>query len=522
MSGEIYKRLMAVSDIFGLKQDDAISCVGSLIDLSTDLHREEGLNRAIQWCDQLKGVNLSSVQQATLSYFKGNAWSSLRQLRHRTGGNVWEWEQPELEKEIICLRLAAKAADIPDFPQQRLCQIYTNLGNLLDHIGRFVEAVWYYDKALAIDPNFGMAMGNKGFALTNYGRTLYDHGHASIFLKIAHGLIKEALKLPLEPGASEGFSQKIKWVESVLKPEFLSAPIDLTNSTMGRTKAEKAYRLWCLRERLFINPLNDLGNHPIANRDVLMTPSIVVEFDEGPTLHAFFNALKQEYVSARFLLYDGINAPGPHFSDRDVRLYDTLDYPAYGLATEKIKIAFRMAYSIFDKIAFFLNHYLKLHIPDRQTALRTLWYQEQKQTKPLRPEFQTRQNWPMRGLYWLSKDLYTSDPGFREAIEPEARNLNKYRNHLEHKYLKLHMKDWAGPVDTQDTAGKAIEDSLAFSVYRDDFEHSTISIMRLARAALIYLSLAVHIEERNKSKSPDANTVIVPMHMDIWEDDWKR
>ena len=36
--------------------------------------------------------------------------------------------------------------------------------------------------------------------------------------------------------------------------------------------------------------------------------------------------------------------------NRDVLLYNTLDYPAYGLAVEKVKVAFRMAYSIFDKI----------------------------------------------------------------------------------------------------------------------------------------------------------------------------
>lgn len=522
MIEEDFNKLMAVGDISQLKSEDAINRIECLIDLSADLHREDGLNRAIQWCGQLKDTGLSGNQQATLCYFEGNAWSALRQLRHQSTGNVWEWEQIELEKEIICLRLAARAAEIAGSSQQRLCQIYTNLGNCLDYIGRFVEAIWYYDKALAIDPNFGMAMGNKGIALISYGRALYDHTHARILLKIAYGLLKDALKLSLEPGASGGFSERIYWIKSILKPEFLSAPIDLNNFRMGRTKEEKNYRMWCLRERLFINPLNDLGNHPIANRDVLTMPSIIVKIDEGPTLHAFFNALKQEYVSARFLFYCGIKATRVHFSDRGALLYNTLDYPSYGLATEQIKIAFRMSYSIFDKIAFALNHYLNLGIPERNIYFRTVWYQHRKKQITLLTEFQSKDNWPMRGLFWLSKDLYTDDAGFREAIEPDARDLNMYRNYLEHKYLKLHMQEWRGPVDSKNHIGKAMEDLLAFSVYRSDFERSTISIMRLVRAALIYLSLTIHIEERRKAKNRKPNIKVVPMLMDIWEDNWKQ
>lgn len=248
----------------------------------------------------------------------------------------------------------------------------------------------------------------------------------------------------------------------------------------------------------------------------------MVGLNEGPYYPALFNALKQEYVSARFLLYAGIQAVDPHFSDRDVLLYNTLDYPAYGLATEQVKIAFRMAYSIFDKVAFFLNHYLELQIPERQIYLRTIWFKNGKKKEDLLSGFKSKENWPMRGLYWLSKDLFCDDEGFRAAIEPIARQLNEYRNHLEHKYLKLHMDEWTGPLAFQDTLGKAMEDSLALSVYRRDFEQSTISLMRLVRAALIYLSLGVHIEERHKAKGRDSGAVVMPMWMDTWKDEWKR
>ena len=48
----------------------------------------------------------------------------------------------------------------------------------------------------------------------------------------------------------------------------------------------------------------------------------------------------------RRVLWEGIKSDEPHFSDREVLLYNTLDYPSYGLSVEKVKMAFRMAYSI--------------------------------------------------------------------------------------------------------------------------------------------------------------------------------
>ena len=41
----------------------------------------------------------------------------------------------------------------------------TNLGNLYDQTGRPVEALRCYERALAIDPEFGMALGNKAMAI---------------------------------------------------------------------------------------------------------------------------------------------------------------------------------------------------------------------------------------------------------------------------------------------------------------------------------------------------------------------
>ena len=210
----------------------------------------------------------------------------------------------------------------------------------------------------------------------------------------------------------------------------------------------------------------------------------------------------------------------PHFADRDVLLYNTLDYPKYSVATEQLKLAFRSLYSLFDKIAFFLNAFLSLGVPERSISFRGIWYAEQKRTKGIRPEFGLRENWPFRGLYWLGKDLYEDRPEFREVIDPDAQRLNEVRNHLEHRYLKLHDSLWSGAVAADSDSG--LIDDLAESLYRADFESMTKRLLALVRAAIIYLSLGVHQEERVRAAKRPSDSITPPMFLDVWEDDWKR
>ena len=78
--------------------------------------------------------------------------------------------------------------------------------------------------------------------------------------------------------------------------------------------------------------------------------------------------------------------------------------------------------------------------------------------------------------------------------ELEASELNEIRNHLEHKYLKLHDDMWQGTHAEDDKLSKALADTLAHSIYRDDFQKKTRRLLKIARAALIYLSLGIESE----------------------------
>jgi hypothetical protein len=286
---------------------------------------------------------------------------------------------------------------------------------------------------------------------------------------------------------------------------------------IGASKDERHYRRWALQQRLFLNPLNDLGSHTIAARDMLSLPSFTTAIGEPPSLIGFFDQMKQEYVSGRWLLYEGLHSKRVHFSDRQVTIYNTLDYPSHALAVEKVKAAYRIGYSLLDKIAFFLNDYAKLGIKTNQVYFRTIWNEDRDPRKNIRQEFVQSKNWPLRGLYWLSKDLF--DPELKSVMEPDAQALYEIRNHLEHSYLKIH--ELLLPQPQREEFADMWTDSLAYSVGRDDFEDKTLQVFRLARAGMIYLSLGMHREEQKREQNKPKRRK-VPMSLTLFRDTWKR
>lgn len=466
---QFYESLMSITNLEGKATEDALEHISHLVDLSFDLRKIEGLRNSIKLSEELKKRQLTDDQKALLHYFLANAYSGIRALTRPGTDASWDWEQDEIEKGVFHLRTALRSGS-KSLPRERLCQILTNLGNLMNEIGRFVEAVEYWDKALEKVPTFPMALGNRGFGLFYYAKALYDSGQAAVFLRYAHNNLDGALKSKeLHPEARTAFTKHKTWINSVLSKMAVEKEIDPNSFSLGESGQEIQYRKWCLNNRLFLDALNDLGPFSIAAQDVLTTPSMITGIHEGPYYPGYFNQMKQEFVSARYLFYKAIKADQPHFSDKDVLLYNTLDYPSYSLAVERMKASFRIAYSLFDKTAYFLNHYLRLQIPERQVSFRTFWYESQDRKKGLRKEFQQRQNWPLRGLFWLSKDLYEDKQGFMEPMEPEAQQLNEIRNHLEHKYLKIHEDLWRGHPPQDDEISRGLADTLAFSVYRNDF-----------------------------------------------------
>jgi hypothetical protein len=276
----------------------------------------------------------------------------------------------------------------------------------------------------------------------------------------------------------------------------------------GKEDEEIEYRRWCAENRLFINPLNDVFTESVVSNDYLFTPSMILRFDEKPVYHSLFNQLKQEFVSARFLFYEALNENEPYFSDKDVTLMDTLDYSVYSLTLEQIKVTFRICYSLFDKIAYFINLYLKLGHDSNRVNFRNIWYKKLEKKNGLDNNLSITKNWAMRGLFWLSKDLYEKE--FDSSIEPDAKEIAILRNFMEHKSFKIiesFNNGWSEKTET-------------FEIDRSLFYDKTFKLLKLSRSALMYLSFLIFDEERERNKSRDGR-VTIPVDFLIIDDEDK-
>lgn len=502
--------------------EESLKYVGHQIDEASDFKKPQKARDALQLADKLESL-LSAAQKAELNYFRANAWSVLRSARHRQGG-VWEWDQVELLNEVYFLRLAVRGEGFSELASLRRAQILVNTGNALNHLGRTIEAFEYWKRALKTVPNFGMALINMGIGYREYAKMLYDTGHQAVGLKHAYdlftattlqgviwdGLENSAIRTEAGRYASEIFEHV----------DVEACDLDsLDDYSLGNSEVETEYRGWILDNGLFLSPLNDMAKYSAAAHDPFHLPNMVRPVNEPPKVIGLFNQLKQEYVSARHILWEGIKGREDHlehYSDSDVLLYDTLDFPVYSISMEKVKIAFRAAYSLFDKIAFFINEYWELGVPVAKVNFHTIWFDYSKKTKKttLKVAFGERENLPLRGLYWLSKDFIEKTTGNQkialgEVMEPEAEGLRSVRNHLEHKYLKV----YEGILGEGSTRSDSLylDEGLAFRISATQLTDKSIRLMRLARAAMLYLSLAVHREESLRAEADDG--LIVPMDL---------
>ncbi|MEJ7776973.1 MAG: LA2681 family HEPN domain-containing protein [Sphingomicrobium sp.] len=511
--------MIADEDFDALADADALDTIGMMVDLAGESGDAGLTTRALALADSLASrPELSAELQVLLHYFRANAFEN--QLHEAGDVQSWSWDLAHFEKVLLELRRAARHEGFPSLDTFRQCQILTNLGNKLNTIGRPAEALAQWDRAIALNARFAMALGNRGYGLMTYAQSLYDGGHSAVLMGSAHKSLSAASAPDAVYDSPEGLAYGQQFEAMVDQiAERLPVAVDCEDLnrdfSLGRSQAERSYRRWALDNRLFLSPLNDLGPYSIAAHDVLHLPSLTQGLDEGgpapPVAFGFFNQLKQEFISARWLCYEGLSEHRAHFSDRDTHLYDTLSIPAYSLAVEKTKVAFRLGYSLFDKIAFFINDYFRVGLPERAVSFRSIWYDAQGDPKPLSAVFKDRENWPLRGLYWLSKDIY--EPAFQQVSEPDAEGFADLRNYLEHKYCQIHedlgiaYSRFAPPNGSD----------LSFRIGRDMLEAKALHILKLARAALTYLSLAVHREEAvRQAARPDGIVVSAP----LWE--WKE
>jgi hypothetical protein len=365
----------------------------------------------------------------------------------------------------------------------------------MNTLGRPIEALRLYRAVLRERPTFAMAIANRGLVRLTLARMVHDDGHRAVlaahawrdFDLVRHGDLEwEGEYLDMLAAVE----QEAEQIRAAVDVDAVLARTDMDGWSLGDGD-ERAYRQRMLERGLFLNPLVMLGPHAIAAQDPLHLPSHSYGLHEPPHYLEWYNQLKQEFVAARLLFHEAMeSAPledrEPHFADRGNRLIDTLNYQVFSVGAEKLRLSFRTAYGLLDKVAGFLNAYFRLGRRPKQVDLRGIWYKDPRKQCDLADTFADRPNLALRGLYWLSFDIIGSKGSEDDAIEPCAAHLKALRDALEHRCLVL----GDGPFSESDCTVER-EGLTAFQAH-------TVRMLETAHEALILLSLAMYEEERRR------------------------
>lgn len=397
-----------------------------------------------------------------------------------------------------------------------------NYSNILSQIGRLPLSIFVL-RPIAVD-GFGMAVGNLALKLTQYGRLDYDLGHRHMLYNNASQLLKEAINSKdknIHFSAKNQFKQELirllgeenfeDQFEKIPTVKFLHEnPESFTFFDREDDSEESLYRRWITSQCLTLNTLNDIDYSVDVDHDPLHLPSMIASIKERyPRFHGLFNQMKQEYVSARYLIFDGMYNLNTHFSDKGVFLVNTLDYPTYGLNIEKVKSAYRSLYSLFDRIGYFLNEYYSLRINRKRVSFGKVWDENSKLND------YAEDNYILKALKWIKKDLYKDAVSeYKEHIDPVLNRTYEIRNIMEHRYLKV--LDDSFLVDKVEKI-----DELASPITLKEFHDLALNLLRVCREAMILLVMAVKIEEDRQSESLEGK-VIPGISLDQFDDEWKR
>lgn len=466
--------------------------VGLSIDIGFGLEDEKIIIDAINEGEYNLIKILDRKYLAILHYNLANGYLSLFNLSERKDSYYGIPRSENLQKSKLNFRKTIKNFDKCDDDFKK--QVWVNYGNCLDTVGRTLEALYAYDKALKIDINFSMAIGNRAQALAffadisrEYRSAIYIEAYQEIKSIINN---KDLISFG-GIGAKQLFEYELKKIESFCKDKsILEKNLEHPEyNTSKLSKFEKFYINFCVNEKLFLNFHIHKDNCKASIIDPIFI-SLITDIKDNETFYRlakYINQIKEDYAVARLLLvqsqyrkkdFDNIS--------KRTTLINTQDYSQFNIYIGLLKSAFKEAYNILDKIAFFINDYFCLGLKAKKIYFDTIWEEENK----IRNELLESKNISLYALYDIHKDF---DLGFFQKIKD-------IRNALTHRKLVVYdsiLTDWDKKDDKV---------NIGYNTLLEE----TINIFQLVKSAIIYLINFVNIEENKKKK----NGLIIPMLTD--------
>ena len=245
--------------------------------------------------------------------------------------------------------------------EQKNPQLYINLGNTYDYIGRTIDALEYYEKS----PNHPYALINKGIGLCSYSTFIHN---PTPVLKDAYECFKKVLKIENIPVEFITIcTAHMKKIEEICSKKLLEKNDKKKLKRPLNNTFEGFVTNFCLKNKLYLNLCNFCQRCDNATGDTLFIPNMLVEIgtslEENPylKLSSQLNQIKLDYVISRFLLI--LSQSETTFLDlisKNTILTETLSYEENNSSVQLLKNSFTSFFNILDKISHLINIYFKL------------------------------------------------------------------------------------------------------------------------------------------------------------------
>lgn len=454
----------------------------------------------------------NSPEYAPIFYYLGTGKGELSDYYQKNRETLTNNKSVELRKEsLFYMRKAIELLKECYANETYLLLAYTNYANELDSCGRVIEALGIYRKAINLNPRFGMALGNYGRALKYYATIANDIGHSNELHYYAYQAMKSAIEIRdpnMHDEALRFFQSEIYEYEKQCDKRILQEQIVHDEYNIGESD-EYMYRVWCLSNHLFLNPLNDLINLETAFAHDPLTIMHYTERNEKenhkkknsgepPKWFAMLNQLKEEYVYSRFLCYEGLEKrKNVHFADKEVKLsLSSFDYTNYSIRVEELKSAYKNVFSIFDQIAFFINDFWEIGIIERDASA----------AKVFNHSNFPKENIALQAIFWSYIEFKEK---FGDAENPSEKKWKDLRNAFEHKFVKIHEYSYDEEL--------TIKEDGFYHISENDLKRGIMRLLELGREWIIYLVYAIEIEERKLKKDDN----VIQLSLQDFDDEWK-
>ncbi len=373
-------------------------------------------------------------------------------------------------------------------------QALTNLANSYDSMGRDVDALAAYERALAVDPAFGMALGNK--ALTLLGIAPFAQEHQAALLAEALDGFDAALNdrnRILEIGGTRAL-ECFEEGRAQIKPpdDHDGAPV----VDRQRPEWSDPYLGWCAQHALFLHVSLRCLSESYEELDPLFFGGITVGIGDDEQRHAkdlldAFNAVKQDYIAARYLLWLGDGHGNPireHAAAVSGRagFLDTLRYARWGVRTGVAVQAFAAATNLLDKVACLVHLYYGTSRRTTGISFRYLWHPRGNPNRPAVMDAELADDAASRGLRALcdlSCDLEVDSP---------LNRLVERRHSATHRFLTVH---------SMDPGVEAVDGDWLDRVQWSELIDGALQLLTTARSAVIYLARTIDLAEQKADEA---------------------